>query len=107
MQGIQLAGLPSSYVSGLSLYFIASQALPRVIPLFSLKALAALGCQRRGGSATAASPEAALVDAEEEARMAALASGMAMPGMPGQPQGARARVCWGGGAGGGGCTRVV
>ena len=89
MQGIALAALPSSYVSGLSLYFIASQALPRVIPLFSLKRLAALG---RGLtplslSSSVTGPVASGPDPEEEARMAAMASGMMgpMPGMmPGQ-----------------------
>lgn len=93
LQGIALSGLPSSYVSGLSLYFIASQALPRVIPLFSYKRLKALSRGltplSSGGGSSAASDEGegAIDNEEENARLAAMSSGQAMM-MPGQPGGA-------------------
>jgi hypothetical protein len=67
-------------VSGLSLYFIASQALPRVLPLFSLKRLLGLGrglSPLAGGGADAGGPDAA----EEEARLAAMQMGGMAPGM--------------------------
>lgn len=98
--GIALAGLPSSYVSGLSLYFIASQALPRVLPLASVRHLRALA---RGFTPLSSSPSAlgggegdgadgagGGMDSEEEsARLAAMSSGtMMMPGMGGPGGGA-------------------
>lgn len=83
-QGIALSGLDSSYVSGLSLYFIAQQAIPRLLAL-APPLRRVFAAPLTAGAAFAGGSGSSGPDPDEEARLAAMAAGMGPMGMSGAP----------------------